>query len=253
MPFSENQIGLLKAPLNSKHVKTRSQAGRTFSYVEAWHAIDEANRIFGFDAWTRETVEMRLVSEKAREIGSYKKPGWGVTYLAKVRVTIGGVCREGTGAGSGIDVDLGQAHESAAKEAESDAMKRALMTFGYTFGLALYDKEQTNVVDDADPTPEPEPQEPVKNAAGITKARDWVAGHLRHLHGSENGVDLMLRIAEEVANWDRIRTVYPNVWKGPDQSGLHGEARKIAITYQCLAEFDQFVKSLENPVKEAAE
>jgi hypothetical protein len=53
--------------------------------------------------------------------------------------------REGTGAGHGIDTDLGQAHESAIKEAETDAMKRALMTFGNPFGLALYDKQQREV------------------------------------------------------------------------------------------------------------
>jgi DNA repair and recombination protein RAD52 len=47
-------------------------------------------------------------------------------------------------------VDLGQAHESAIKEAETDAMKRALMTFGNPFGLALYDKEQANVCDPED-------------------------------------------------------------------------------------------------------
>jgi hypothetical protein len=42
-------------------------------------------------------------------------------------------------------VDLGQAHESAIKEAETDAMKRALVTFGNPFGLALYDKSQRQV------------------------------------------------------------------------------------------------------------
>ena len=42
-------------------------------------------------------------------------------------------------------MDLGQAHESAIKEAETDAMKRALMTFGNPFGLALYDKQQRQV------------------------------------------------------------------------------------------------------------
>jgi hypothetical protein len=39
-------------------------------------------------------------------------------------------------------VDLCLAHESAIKEAETDAMKCALMTFGNPFGLALYDKAQ---------------------------------------------------------------------------------------------------------------
>lgn len=247
MKFTDNQIGLLKAPLNAKNVKTRSQSGRTFSYVEAWHAIDEANRIFGFDAWTRETVEMRLVAEKAREIGQQKKPGWGVTYLAKVRVTVGDTVREGTGAGSGIDVDLGQAHESAAKEAESDAMKRALMTFGYTFGLALYDKDQANVVDGQDPEPAP-----VKNAPGITEARKWVDGHMRELHASEDGVALMATIAAVVDRWYRIKNVYPSLWQGPNGSGLYNEARKAAAVYQCIPEYDAFIKSLDNPQQDEA-
>ena len=55
--------------------------------------------------------------------------------------------REGTGYGSGIAKDLGDAIESALKEAETDAMKRALMTFGNPFGLALYDKTQASVSD----------------------------------------------------------------------------------------------------------
>jgi len=87
-------------------------------------------------------------------IGRDQKPGWGVTYTARVRVTVtaGGLVplvREGSGAGHGIDVDLGQAHESALKEAETDAMKRALMTFGNPFGLALYDKRQREVTSSA--------------------------------------------------------------------------------------------------------
>jgi hypothetical protein len=59
--------------------------------------------------------------------------------------SLGLLIREGTGAGHGIDTDLGLAHESAIKEAETDAMKRALVTFGNPFGLALYDKSQRQV------------------------------------------------------------------------------------------------------------
>ena len=110
----------------------------------------EANRIFGFDGWQRQTIAVRCVAQAERPIGRDQKPGWGVTYTARVRVTVtaGGLTplvREGSGAGHGIDVDLGQAHESALKEAETDAMKRALMTFGNPFGLALYDKAQRQV------------------------------------------------------------------------------------------------------------
>lgn len=146
-------IAELKKPLDKRHVASRQQSGRSLSYIEGWHAIAEANRIFGHDAWTSETVDIRCVAERERGIGRDQKPGWGVSYIARVKITVGssdnpfgGVVREGVGSGHGIDVDLGLAHESAIKEAETDARKRALMTFGWPFGLALYDKSQENVV-----------------------------------------------------------------------------------------------------------
>lgn len=143
--FSDHQKSLLSDKLDSAHIKSREQAGRKLYYIEGWHAIAEANRIFGFDAWTRETLDIRVVSERERKVGKAQKDGWSVSYVARVRVTVGGVVRDGLGAGHGVDVDLGLAHESAIKEAETDAMKRALMTFGNPFGLALYDKTQANV------------------------------------------------------------------------------------------------------------
>lgn len=148
--FNEEQNKALAAPLSRDAVKQREQGGSKVSYVEGWHVIAEANRIFGFDKWTRETLDIKCVSEAAREIGKAKAPGWGVTYIVKCRVIVDGVAREGCGAGHGIDRDLGQAHESAIKEAETDAMKRAFMTFGNPFGLALYDKTQENVADPVD-------------------------------------------------------------------------------------------------------
>jgi DNA repair and recombination protein RAD52 len=150
MSFTTEQKQALAAKLAAGSVKTRKQGGAEVSYIEGWHVIAEANRIFGFDSWTRETLDIKCVAEKEREIGSAKHPGWGVTYLVKVRIIVAGVAREGCGAGHGIDRDLGQAHESAIKEAETDAMKRAFMTFGNQFGLALYDKAQTNVADESE-------------------------------------------------------------------------------------------------------
>jgi hypothetical protein len=153
--FSPEQIAALSAPLDRAKVKQREQGRGTVSYIEGWQVIAEANRIFGFDGWQRQTLQLRCIQQAERLIGSRAngrepKPGWGVTYTARVRITIGGpglavVIREGCGAGHGIDTDLGQAHESALKEAETDAMKRALMTFGNPFGLALYDKQQREV------------------------------------------------------------------------------------------------------------
>lgn len=171
--FNEQQIDALKAPLDRSKVASRQQAGQTLSYIEGWHAIAEANRIFGFDGWTRETVELRQLGEPYEVNGK-----WRVNYSARVRIEVTNpegighhVTRDGCGFGQGIDKDVGQAHESALKEAETDAMKRALMTFGNPFGLALYDKSQSNVAtikQDA-----PEPGEPLND-----KTRDWLAAQL---------------------------------------------------------------------------
>jgi DNA recombination protein Rad52 len=143
--FSPEQLAALSAPLDRAKVKQREQGRAKVSYLEGWQAIAEANRIFGFDGWQRETIAVQCVAERERTLGSSNRAGWGVTYTARVRVRVGEVIREGSGAGHGIDVDLGQAHESALQEAETDAMKRALMTFGNPFGLALYDKQQREV------------------------------------------------------------------------------------------------------------
>lgn len=141
--FTPEQKAALAAKLDGSVVKTRTQSGQTLSYVEGWWAISEANRIFGFDGWQRETVKIRCVWEGERS--TRKGPLPACSYIAKARVTVGSVVREGVGSGHGMGQTLGEAHESAIKEAETDAMKRALMTFGNPFGLALYDKAQTDV------------------------------------------------------------------------------------------------------------
>ena len=152
--FSPEQIAALSAPLDRSKVKQRDQGRAKVSYLEGWQAIAEANRIFGFDGWQRETIAVECVNQSERSIGRDGRSGWGVTYTARVRITVGAtdagpLIREGSGAGHGIDIDLGQAHESAIKEAETDAMKRALMTFGNPFGLALYDRLQRGVTSSA--------------------------------------------------------------------------------------------------------
>lgn len=156
MTFTPEQTAALSGPLDRAHVKTRQQGSANVSYIEGWHAIAEANRIFGFDGWMRETMDTRCVFDGMRKTRNGDKPA--ASYVARVRVTVlvGDRCiiRDGTGAGSGFGNDAGEAHESAVKEAETDAMKRALMTFGNPFGLALYDKTQANVEAAPDPAEE---------------------------------------------------------------------------------------------------
>ena len=133
MSFNEEQKKLLNQKINKNNVSFRSGGGgQKLAYVESWHVIQEANRIFGFDGWSSETIETSLVFEDPKC----------VSYIAKVRITVGDIVREGTGAGHGRMGGIGDKHESAIKEAESDARKRALMQFGDSFGLSLYDKDK---------------------------------------------------------------------------------------------------------------
>ena len=143
MALSNTQVRQLRAKLDAKHVRTRKANGADLHYVEGWHVIAEANRIFGYDAWDRRTLSNYCVWSGAS--GACHA----AAYTAKVRVSVRAgditIVREGSGTGEGKAPTPGQAHELALKGAETDATKRALATFGNPFGLALYDREQAGV------------------------------------------------------------------------------------------------------------
>jgi DNA recombination protein Rad52 len=136
MSFTQNQVRKLRAKLKPQHVKTREAEGVALSYLEGWHVVAEANRIFGFDGWDREMISSECVWTKQVN-GRYC-----AAYVARIRIRVRAgealVTREGSGAGESNAASPGQAHEFAAKAAETDATKRALMTFGNAFGLSLY-------------------------------------------------------------------------------------------------------------------
>lgn len=129
----------LKAPLDPKAIKPPPQ-GKFGEYVDGLHVIREANRIFGFGGWSYEVKRLELVCRIETQNSQIR-----VGYLCAVKVLVDGVYREGTAVGNGAGKPDNEAdiHESAVKEAETDALKRALRTFGNTFGLALYDKDKS--------------------------------------------------------------------------------------------------------------
>src|SRR3974390_3063665 len=137
MGFSTKQVRALKRKPDHRRVRTRhAHDGRELSYLEGWYAISEANRIFGFDGWSRETLESKCV------LGRENKGTFLAVYTAKVRVTVQAegitIIREGHGSGEGRGMFPGEVHDIALKAAETDATKRALATFGKPFGLELY-------------------------------------------------------------------------------------------------------------------
>lgn len=142
--FLPEQVKALSAKLSERHIRRRTDGeGRSLDYIEGWHAISEANRIFGFDSWDRETLEVRKIDDAERDQKHV------CSYMARVRISVraGGnvVSREGMGVGHGVAAKLTDAFDIAIKAAETDATKRALSTFGNQFGLALYDSLRRGV------------------------------------------------------------------------------------------------------------
>lgn len=133
----------LQKPLSPDAVKPPPR-GKFGEYVDGKHVIDEANRIFGHDGWCYSITRLDMASRiecKDRDGNAQIR----VSYACTVRVDVDGVYREGAAVGMGVAKkdNEADAHESAYKEAETDALKRALRTFGNTFGLALYEKDKS--------------------------------------------------------------------------------------------------------------
>jgi hypothetical protein len=153
MGFTSKQTQALRRGVDPRQIRTREANGRELSYIEGWFVISEANRIFGFDGWNRETIESRCVLSRENR-GTFL-----TIYTARVRITVHAegatVIREGHGSGEGRGTSPGEVHDIALKAAETDATKRALATFGRPFGLELYRQSRT-----AAPTPVSQPISP---------------------------------------------------------------------------------------------
>ena len=169
MGFSAKQVQALRRSLNSRHIRTREANGRELSYIEGWYAISEANRIFGFDGWNRETVDSRCVLARENR-GSFL-----AVYVAKVRITVHAdgatIVREGHGSGEGRGTSPGEVHDIALKAAETDATKRALATFGKPFGLELYRKDKNPPLQSSANAPAGDRKSTNSAASGFTPRR----------------------------------------------------------------------------------
>ena len=151
MGFSAKQVRALRRQPDHRNIRTREANGRELTYLEGWYTISEANRIFGFDGWSRETIESKCVLARENR-GTFL-----AVYVARVRVTVHAdgtvVIREGHGTGERGGTSPGEVHDIALKAAETDATKRALATFGRPFGLELYRNGKASLSGNALPSP----------------------------------------------------------------------------------------------------
>lgn len=143
--FDKNQLTILTQELDSNRIKTREKGNINLSYIEGFDVIDTANKVFGFGNWSYSITKLDQVSQELNQNQNNV-----VCYKAVVQIQIHNtnhtldVNRQDVGFGTGVAKSLADAHEGAAKEAVTDAIKRCFRSFGNQFGNSLYDKTKNH-------------------------------------------------------------------------------------------------------------
>ena len=129
----------LDKQLGPEYISSRpGAAGQKVHYLAAEKVINLANEVFGFNGWSSaiQNIQIDFVDENQNG-----KISLGLSVI--VRVTLkDGTFHEDVGYGH-IENCKGKAaaFEKAKKEGTTDALKRALRTFGNILGNCIYDKE----------------------------------------------------------------------------------------------------------------
>ena len=143
--FDKIQLTILTQELDSNRIKTREKGNINLSYIEGFDVIDTANKVFGFGNWSYSISKLDQVSQELNQNQNNV-----VCYKAVVQIQIHNtnhtldVNRQDVGFGTGVAKSLADAHEGAAKEAVTDAIKRCFRSFGNQFGNSLYDKTKNH-------------------------------------------------------------------------------------------------------------
>ncbi|KTW31177.1 uncharacterized protein T551_01250 [Pneumocystis jirovecii RU7] len=130
---------LLDRQLGPEYISYRPGVnGSKVYYLEGWKVINLANEIFGFNGWSSSIQNIQV--DYIEEFKDSGRLNLGVSVI--VRVTLkNGIYHEDIGYGCVENFKgKGAAFEKAKKEGTTDALKRALRTFGNVLGNCLYDK-----------------------------------------------------------------------------------------------------------------
>ncbi len=143
--FDTKQLETLNQELDNSRIKSRSKGNVNLSYIEGFDVIETANKVFGHGNWSYSISKLEQVSQEINQNENVV-----ICYKAITVVTVHDtqhskqINREDVGFGTGISKALADAHESGAKEAVTDAIKRSLRSFGNQFGNSLYDKSRNH-------------------------------------------------------------------------------------------------------------
>jgi hypothetical protein len=103
----------------------------------------------------------------------------------------------------------GDAHDSAMKEAVTDALKRALRSFGWPFGLALYDKSGAHI---ADPEELAQAEEAERKAALAKQFAGKIVAGIRDAESDMAAFELFQKVKANPA-FTRLRDGYPDLYQ----------------------------------------
>jgi len=178
---SEEQAAIqraLQARLGPNFISKRPVGGgQHAAYLEGHKAVSLANEIFGYNGWSH-SVSQQTIDFVDHSQGKFFV---GVSAIVKVQLK-DGVFHEDIGYGVSEGMrSKALSIEKARKEAVTDALKRALKSFGNVLGNCLNDKEYLKVVGAMDKTPVSYPKEEILNqpTTGLAELRT------RHLRKAE--------------------------------------------------------------------
>lgn len=140
MTLTAQQVEQLLKPIHRSRVL--QQQGH--SHLSQHDVRAHLTRIFGFGGWSTQIVEMRCIRDGVKQKSDGKEVP-AVSYFCRLRLSIydpEGVpvtSFEDVGTGTSPNLpDYGDAHDFAAKNAVSYALKRCATNLGDQFGLSLY-------------------------------------------------------------------------------------------------------------------
>lgn len=219
--------------------KREAGNGVKLDYLTGYYVIARLNEVFGQGNWDYQTEELTKVFEGQIE-DRYGNPVNNVSYIAKISLNVklkepkkdndefyyGGTTTTFTdyGYGDGSDKkNAGKAHELAVKEAITDGVKRCAKNLGMSMGLALYDKEQTNVEEETNKsvgnsittgtttTPNGDYRKTIRSAVQVLNAQKKISvDEFKKKYTQGKGAD-QLTDDEIVTLYKRISTDYPEL------------------------------------------
>jgi hypothetical protein len=152
--LTEQQLKVLFAGLHESRVG-HNQKG--FAHVQQWDVRRFLIRVFGFGGYDTELLSIDCVREipipSGKDGNGNDKFRWTVVYRVHQRLTVKDIAGNPIASFDGVATGdaqnqpgLGDAHDGAVKEADSQSLKRAAVNLGDAFGLGLYNGGRNDAV-----------------------------------------------------------------------------------------------------------